>query len=58
MFQVCKNTPEFIKDLATRIVNGEYVNICCGIGCGKTNFMLNLGSEIIKQMEKLSNEYK
>jgi hypothetical protein len=55
MFQICQNNPEFIKNLADKIINGEQIKFYPIIGIGKStfNFNMNLIKEIFqKKMPK------
>ena len=50
MLKLCKNSPEYIKQLASRILDGEYVVFQSGRATGKGhNFTMNLFEELYRQ---------
>ena len=54
MFQVCKNTPEFIKYLVDEIEKVEKIILKPMIGIGKSTlgFNINLIREIFRRIKK------
>lgn len=50
--QLCQNTPEFIKKLADRIMDGEQIKFYPMRGVGKSayNFNMNFIKEIFERM--------
>lgn len=55
MFGLCQNTPEFIKKLADKMINGEQIKFYPMRGVGKStyDFNINLVKEIF---ERINNE--
>lgn len=53
--QLCQNTPEFIKKLTDRIINGEQIKFYPMRGVGKSTYGFNIN--LIKEIfERMNNE--